>query len=344
MPPVVERGASGLDYTLRDRFRNPLAGLLAISVLVLLVSCINVANLLLARGLQRRRDIAVRLALGAARWQILRQLLAESVLLIAGATTAALAVAFLSDRLLLATLGKLYSGFSVELTLDVRVLLFTSSAAIVALLLFGVLPAWQTSDVESADALKSFSRSATGAQSHHRRILISAQVALTLVLITGASLFIQTLRHLRDTSLGFTTEGVLNASLMPLPGGYSKLSPRPLTIERCSNKCDPSPAFRRSACLVFLPFLDALQRRHSSARYPDRAIVQAPAEFVSNGFLRVMRIPLLEGHDFRRGNTPPNSQRTAIVSRSLANRLFPNADALGRHIRFGTETEAQDLE
>ncbi len=270
MPAVVSSGASGLDYTLRDRFRNPLAGPLAISVLVLLVSCINVASLLLARGLQRRRDIAVRLALGAARWQILRQLLAESVLLIAGAITAALAVALVSNRLLLTALGKLYSGFSVELTLNVRVLLFTSAAAVLALLLFGILPAWQTSDVQSADALRGSSRSIAGAHSYSRRILISAQVALTLVLITGASLFIQTLRHLRDASLGFTTEGVLNAQLIPLHGGYSKAFTPATYYREMLERMRSIPGVHAASLSIFFAAIQhGLRRGHPPARYSE---------------------------------------------------------------------------
>lgn len=344
MPPVVTSGANGLDYSLRNRFRQPLAGLLAISALVLLVACMNVANLLLARGLERRREIAVRLALGAKRGRIARQLISESVLLILAGCGAALILGSFSDRLLLKALSASYTGLSIDTGLNIRVLLITAAAALAALLLFGVLPAWQTSDVDSATALKAASRSVSGGRARTRRLLISGQVALTMVLIMGASLFIETLRNLRREPLGFTTQSILDAQLMPLPGGtlpkQAALAYFTGLLDRIRNLRGVDDASLSTfSPLLTLPYPEDIRRLDA----PDRAILQAPAEFVSDGFLRTMKIPLLEGGDFRRASGP-DGQKTAIVSNTLARRLFPEGKALGRHIRFGSETETLDLE
>ena len=342
--PVVTSGANGLDYSLRDRFRRPLAGLLAISALVLLVACMNVANLLLARGLERRREIAVRLALGAKRGRIARQLISESVLLILSGCGAALVLGSLGGRLLLGALGGFYTGLSIDAGLNIRVLIFTAVFALAALLLFGVFPAWQTSDIDSATALKAASRSVSGGRARTRQMLISGQVALTMVLIMGASLFIETLQNLRRDPLGFATRGVLDAQLMPLPGGAVQKSAAfayfTSMLDRVRNMAGVDDASLSSfSPLLTQPYPEDIRRLDA----PDRPVLQAPAEFVSDGFLRTMSIPLLEGSDFRR-TSERDTQKTAIVSSTLVRRLFPEGRALDRHIRLGSETETLDLE
>ena len=343
-PVVVTSGANGLDYALRDRFRRPLAGLLAISALVLLVACANVANLLLARGLERRHEIGVRRALGAGRGRIERQLISESALLMAAGSVCALALSSVSDRLLVTMLSAFYEGLSIDAGLNVRVLLFTASSAFFAMLVFGLLPALQTSDVDPAVALRSASRSVSARGARTRKILISAQVALTLILVTGAILFVETLQQLRHEPMGFATNTVLNAQLVPLPGRALQKEAAATyfagLIDRVRNLGGVDDASIASfGPLLTIPYKEDICRLDQ----PERAILQAPAEFVSDDFLRTMRIPLLQGSDFRRTGDL-DSQKTAIVSRTLAKRLFPEGKALGRHISFGSEPETRDLE
>jgi predicted permease len=341
-PVLVTSGANGLDYSLRNRFRQPLAGLLAISALVLLVACMNVANLVLARGMERRREIAVRLALGAKRGRIARQLIAESVLLILGGFGAALLLGSVCDHLLLNALSMFYTDLWIDAGLNLRVLAFTAGSALVALLLFGVLPAWQSSDIDSAAALKTASRSVSGGRAPTRRLLISGQVALTMVLILGASLFIETLRNLRREPLGFETHAILDAQLTPLPGGVLKGPAASAYLTLLLDRVRKIPGVDDASLSTFFPLL-TLPYPEDVRRLdaPDRPVLQASAQFVSDGFLRTLRIPLLEGRDFRRTG---DSQKTAIVSQTLARRLFPEGSALGRHIRFGSETETLNLE
>lgn len=344
MPVVVDSGATGVDYSLRQRFRNPLLGLLAISVLVLLVACMNVGNLLLARGVSRHREIAVRLALGAPRALILRQLLAESVLLAAGGFAAALLLSQVVSRLLIATLQSAYSGFSVDAGVNVRVLLFATLAALSAVIISGLLPAWQTSDVSSAAALKSSSRSLTGGSARARQVLISGQMAFTLVLVVVAGAFVQALSELRRAPLGFDRNALLDVYLMPLPGRNLENNSAGPYFRNLLNDMKQLPGVKSASLSSFeplfnVPYKEDIRRLDSL----NHVILQAPAEFISDGFLETMRIPLLRGRDFTRSETG-DRQKTAIVSRSLAERLFGEQDALGRHIRFGTEKETRDLE
>ena len=342
-PLGVASGAGGLDYMLRKDFQRPLIGLLAISGLVLLVSCINVANLLLARGLQRRRDISVRLAMGASRLRIVRALLAESAILIAAGFGCALLAAHAVARLLLDGLSRTYTGFEMTVSPDMRVLLFTGGVALVGLVLFALVPARYSSDVNLADAIKSASRSVSHSQGRSRRILVSMQVALTLVLVMSASLFVETLRHLRRQSLGFTVENVLDVQLMPLPGGYGPgFAPGPYyrdLLERMRSL----PGVLSVSRSHFSP-LDTISLGQEIRRAGTNApAARAHTDFIGNNFLATLRIPLLQGRDFQRTDTP-QSPKTAIVSESLARRLFPNGDALGQRVSvddFGGTLEAE---
>jgi putative ABC transport system permease protein len=162
----------------------------------------------LRTGLKVKREIAIRFALGASRERIVRSQLLESAILLFGGLISAAALAYTCDRLLLAIVSRYYSGFFLEPAPDKYVLLFTGGTALLALLLFGVLPAWQTSDIDSGTALKAASRSLSGGHATNRPILICAQVTLTLVLVTGAAVFIESLRHLQTERLGFESEAV----------------------------------------------------------------------------------------------------------------------------------------
>ncbi|MFZ0595139.1 MAG: ABC transporter permease [Bryobacteraceae bacterium] len=344
LPPAVAPGATGLDYTLRNRYRQSLVALLAVSGLLLLVACLNVANLLLARGLQRRGEIAVRLALGATRWQIIRQLAIEGSLLLVAGVGLSIAMSYGLGRFLAAILSRSNRGLVITVAPDARVLLFTASVALIALLVSGLLPAWQTSGTSPVDGLKNSSRSLTGANSRSRRLLVTAQVAFALVLVTASSAFIETLRHLRSQRLGFETDVVLNAQLMPLPSGYAKgFTPsayhrdlldrmRALPGVESVSLSDISPLFTTS-------LKQAISRKGQTGRAP----VQSLTVLVSDGFLATMRIPLLAGSDFSRSD-PAQGQKKAIVSQSLAERLFPPGDVLGKHVSIGTDAALQDVE
>jgi hypothetical protein len=196
--------ANGLDYMLRDRYSRPLGVSLGICLLVLLVSCVNLANLLLARGVRRRKDIVVRLAIGAPRALVIRQLATESFLLVLLGSLAGLVFAYEADRILITQVHNALVNFSLAAPLDARVLIFALTATLVTGLGFGVVPAWRSSDVNLVESLKEANRGhrVAGAAS---RVLISVQIGLTLALVAGTGLFVSSLERLRKAPLGFRT-------------------------------------------------------------------------------------------------------------------------------------------
>jgi predicted permease len=346
-PPMVVSGATGVDYYFREHFQSALFALLAISLLVLLVSCVNISNLMLARGLGRQREIAIRLALGAARFRILRQLLAESVLLLTAGLGFAILLAIVSAR----TIAGFFTGalsrsdISFPIEIDWRVLLFTAVVAVVAVVLFAMLPAWRTSNVDPSSSLNSGSRSVTGSRTGPRKLLLIGQVALTFLILVTASVFLESVTYLRNHSLGFDGGDALDAQLMPVPQVLASQKPAgDAYLSSFLDAIGSIPGVRAVSLSSFAPLVDVPFKE--DVRPLDKAysnVVRVPAEFVTEGFLGLMHIPLLAGRDFRPSETPA-TQRLTIVSQSVANRLFPETEAIGKHIQFGSEPETRDVE
>ncbi len=346
MPPVITPAATGVDYYFRDHFGPSLTVLLIVSVLLLVVSCFNVANLLFARGWQRQHEIAIRLAIGAGRGRIVQQLLVETTLLIAVGLAAAIGLSLLTVRVAVAMFLQAYgrADFVLHVPLDGRVLLFLSLATGLVLLLVGVVPAWQTSDVQAAGALKSASRSLVGGIARSRRVLLSGQVAMTLVVLISAHLFTNSLEHLQASALHFSGNQVLNAQLMPVPGGDLNGSAAVQYWQNLVTQIKNTPRVESASIASFAPLVSNPYKEDiRSLDHPDRAVLQAPAEFVTEDFLRILHIPLLQGRLFQHTDTI-HTPRVAILSQSVARRLFSTGNPLGRHIQFGTEPETRDLQ
>jgi len=333
-------GATGLDYMLRNRFTRPLYVLLGISFLVLLTSCVNLANLLLARGVRRRRELAVRLAMGASRARVARQLAIESLLLVLTGTILGSSLAYAADRVLMTQTQAAFINFSLSASPDLRVLAFAAAMALITGIGFGVLPAWRSSDVDMAISLKQSSRriqtSAAG------RVLISVQVAFTLALVAGASLFVSSLQRLRNVPLGLQTGGVVEAQLFPVPHGYENFSPEAYYRDLLA-RVESLPGVESASYSNFAPLSGGYPQPVRFITDQETDSRKAGVFWTSDGFLRTMDIPLLAGRDFER-TSRAQGVRTAIVSQSLARLLSPDGRVIGRHIRVGTEPENQDLE
>jgi predicted permease len=346
MPPVVTTAAAGVDYYFREHFQRSLVALLAVSVLILLAACFNVANLLLARGLQRQREIAIRLAIGAERWRIVRQLVTESALLLAAGLAMAFGISLAGINLAINTFTTSYARADIrfEAHMDWRVLLFAGLAAVIAVIVFGIFPAWQISDVSSATAMKSGSRSVIGGIAGSRRLLLSGQVALTLVILIAANVFGESLGYLRGQALRFESSSVLNAQLMPLPGGDVYGEQAVSYFRQLMERIKDCPGVNAASLTSFAPLVSAPYKEDvRRLDQPDHVALQAPAEFVTEDFLSIMHIPLLHGRNFE-GLETPKTPRAAIISEFTAERLFGKEDAIGKHIQFGTEPETRDVQ
>lgn len=338
----VTPASGGLDrFELRDRFEAPLIALFGIAALVLLVSCVNVANLLLARAQARRGEMSVRLALGASRWVLIRDALVESLILLVVAVGAGIALAYMQTAFLVSLFGAAFAigGFALDVTPDARTLSFTCAAAVAVFLLFAVAPASRNSRAGVTTLLGGSSR-VMGERAPWRRVLVVAQVALTLALVAGAVLFATALAQLRSMPLGLTAEGMLSMHLLPLPGAYQSEFSRGAYYRNLVERMTHIAGVRDVALSRILPLSGAELHLHpiSAAGGSERQI-ESDVASVTDGFLRVMGIPLVAGTDFRRSDAP-RDVRTVIVSESLARRLFGNRNPVADQITIGPDPEA----
>ena len=315
--------------SLRKTYEDPLYLLLALSGVVLLIACANLANLLLARASGRQREMALRLTLGASRARLVRQLLAESLLLAVLGTAAGAVLAQFLSRILVAFLGTVKNRIFVELTPDWRVLVFATVLAVITCVLFGLMPAIQASQTEPGVTLKSNTRGSTPGKSRFRarRLLVIAQVALSLVLVVGAFLFIRSFRNLADLNAGFVQDHVLVTEVdwtaLHLSADRVPEFQREL-LERLCALGEVSAA----AELQIVPM------GHSgwddNVDVPDGPQrIDVNFNRVSPGYFKTMQIPLLAGRNFAEEDTP-DSPAVAVVNKEFVRKLFASANPVGR--------------
>jgi predicted permease len=339
--------ASGL----RDDYTRPLLVLMAVVAMVLLIACANIANLLLARGTARSHEWSVRLALGASRGRLARQLVIESALLAAMGAAAGIVVARWASRMLVAQFSA--DAVSLELPLNVRVLGFTLAAGFIAALVFGVAPAWRATRGAPIDAMKERGR-APGASGHAPMIggLVFAQVALSLVLLVGAGLFLRSFNGLTRTTLGFERGRVL---LAIIDARRADLAPaaRLETYERIHERALAIPGVAQAAVSVTAPLGAMWSRRidvsgsslHGSDAagvgpegfgFTDRPIpANAPlAVFngITPGWIATFGTPLLAGRDISRTDAA-GSPRVALVNQAFARKFLAGANPVGHTIQ-----------
>jgi predicted permease len=342
----VSSAAKGIAAHLRSQFTRPLYVLAGIVGLILVVACVNLASLMLARAAARSHEMSVRVAIGASRWSLARQVLTESLALSVVGAVLGLALAYSGSRLLLLlmTQGSL-SPITLDLTPDLRVLSLTISVAILTGLFFGVVPAWRCSREDPASVLQQNGRSLGGGAGKLSKALIVTQVALSLVLLLGAGLLARSFEKLRCVDLGFQKENVLEISLNPRPGGYDNLdmnSYHEQLLERISGVPGVrSVAYsdRSIASGAEEGWLESV-----SPKSADSATgITVNVSGISPSFFRTLGIQLLQGHDFDETDDERHP-RLAIVNSSLAERLFPNGDAIGKTVRVGIMPENQNIE
>jgi len=322
-------GVSGL----RGRYQRPLWILLGVAGLVLLIACANLANLMLARASAREREIAVRLAIGASRSRIVRQLTAESVLIAAiGASLGALLARVLS-QFLVALISTQGDRLVFDFAPNWRVLGFMCALAATTTIVFGLVPALRATVDSPALAMKTGGRGATDSRERFglRRLLVIAQVALSLVLVVGALLFVRTLRNLTSIDSGFRRDGVLvvNFDLRNMPVELSQAA-----------AFDRELRTRLAALVGIDSTASAYVVPLSGSGWNERIVVDGVAEKtetnanrVSPGFFHLFGMSILAGRDVDERDTA-NAPQVAVVNQSFAQRAFGTTSAVGRHFRL----------
>ena len=336
----VERG------DLRDRLQRPLGLLLGIVALILLVICVNLASLTLARAIRRRQEISTRIALGANPWQAVRQFVAEALVLSCTGAVLALVLSYWGSKLLIALMTR---GQAVPALLDVRpdwrICACAAFAAIFTGLLTGLVPAWQLSRRHPGSMLQQSARTLGRGTGRLGKTLIISQVAISLILLQAAGLFLRTLQSLKSFNPGFEKATVTELDLTPVPGGYQGLD-KDVYRKQLAEAVAGLPSVR-SAAFANVPILtDAFAWKDTvsrmSATNPADAVAAAQI-IVSPGFFRTLGIPLAVGRDFTWSDDKKHP-RVAIIDSLLAMRLFESRDPIGQHVRFGVWPDHQDLE
>jgi putative ABC transport system permease protein len=324
----AEPAATGFSGLRRD-YEDPLWLLLALSGLVLLIACANLANLMLARASVRQREMALRLTLGASRSRLIRQLLAESLLLAVLGTLAGAVLAQILSPVLVAFLSTQQNRIFVELTPDWRVLGFAAALAILTCILFGLIPAIQASRTEPGAAMKASGRGTTAGRDRFlfRRALVVSQVALSLVLLTGAFLFVRTFRNLLALNAGFQQDHILIADF-----DFS-----PLKLPPESQMAFKTELIARMQAVAGVSSVaEALVVPMSHRGWDNNIDIPNGAQRedvtfnrVSAGYFQTMETPLLAGRDFNQTDTP-KAPRVAIVNETFARKYFGISSPLGR--------------
>jgi predicted permease len=328
--------ASGVS-DLRHTYSEPLLVLMVIVGLVLLIACANIANLLLARSTARSRELAVRQALGAQRSRIVRQLLTESLLLALVGGAMGIAFAAAANRLLLDMISRGSDAVPLDVSLNLRLLAFTSAVTVGAALLFGTVPALRATRLHLVESLKSGRGASTAAgRSPLAKILVVSQVALSLVLMVAACLFLRTLVNLSHVDAGFNKENVLRLDIDSDITGYKGDDPRlKILFQQIEDRVNALPGVEAASFSAFT-FGEGSWNTH--IRVPGMAEnhdANVNHNVIGNRYFATMQIPILAGRAFDARDTA-TSQNVAIISERVARTLFPAGSPIGRTYVIGS--------
>jgi predicted permease len=330
----------GIDGVRRD-FALPLRVLMVVVAIILLIACANVANLLLARAAVRNREIVLRLALGARRISLIRQFITESLILALIAGAAGVLLAWWGTHLLVAMASSGPRPLPLDVTLNYRVLGFTLLVSIVSAVIFGTAPALRATRGDLNSTLKD-GKGAVRPSTQNRlgRSLVVAQVALSLMLMIGAGLFVRTLRNLEDIPTGFNAQNVALFNIDTASLGYDDEQITKLQVE-AEDRVKQIPGVE-AASFSFLTFnqggwTSPLFTRDETPPQGEARVVRQ--NVVGEDYFKAMDVQLVSGRGFNRFDTA-QSQKVAVVSESMAQHFYPNTSPLGKH--FGKRAEFPD--
>jgi putative ABC transport system permease protein len=310
-------------------------------VLVLLIACANVANLLLARAVDRQKEIAVRVALGASRFRIVRQLVVESIILACVGATAGLLLSAWGVSFLTSAAPTLLPRAQ-SIGIEWRVVLFALALAVVTGLIFGTVPALQAAQLDIRESLNEEGRGGSGGarQRRLRKGLVVAEVGLALVLLVSAGLLLRSFAKLTSVSPGFHPENLLVVNLPLSPIGYADNVVRTTTVERIVKGARELPGVRDAAITTTLPMAGAGATIHfNRAAYPPNGpddYVMAGMRAVTPTYLSALGVPLVRGRMLSERDRE-GSPHVVVINESMARTSFPDRDAIGQRIQIGTE-------
>ncbi len=331
-------------HVVRD-IRPALWVLLGAVGFVLLIACANVANLLLANAVAREKEIAVRAALGAGRWRIIRQLLIESATLGLGSGMLGLLMAYFGLKALVALAPENLPRVG-EIAIDWRVLAFTLGVSLLTGLIFGLAPAWQASKLDFHDALKEGGRGAGGGARGQRvrSALVVAEVAMSLVLLAGAGLMVRSFLRLQDVNPGFDPDNVLTMRLQLPQSKYSTPEQVVQFFQSLVERVKTLPGVENAGVVSNLPMSGAYSSGTTSVETPqasqDNSSFEADWRRVSPDYHRTMNVALSRGRYFGEQDKADGPQ-VVIVDESFAKRFWPGGDPIGQRIKRGPRQSDQ---
>jgi macrolide transport system ATP-binding/permease protein len=334
---VVLAPAGGGIQKLQQQTGKGLRLLMILSSVVLLIACANIANLLLARGTTRRAEIAVRMALGAARKRLIRQILTESVLLSLTGGVAGLAIAYGLSRMILSLAFPEARNMPIEASPSWPVLGFAFLVSLLTGVVFGTAPAWLSSHTQPADALRGVNRATVDHSSLPQKTLVVLQVALSVVLLAGAFLMTRSLNNLEHQNFGFSSTNRYVLGFDPKSVGYT-LDRLPALYRQIEDRFSALPGMANVSMVRYIPLGGnnwgscVIPQGHGAPGPGDNCF--SSWDRVSAHFLDSIGVPIVRGRNFTAQDTA-TSQRVAIVNQAFAKQFFPGQDPIGKHFGIG---------
>ncbi|HEV2422073.1 MAG TPA: ABC transporter permease [Candidatus Acidoferrales bacterium] len=330
---------------LQEGTAQPLYILMAAVGLVLLIACANVATLLLARATGRKKEISVRLAIGASRSRLIRQLLTESVLMSVLGGLLGLLFAYWGTHALVALMSNSSNQLIVDTGADAKVLLFTFAASVLTGILFGLAPAFRITRIELASAMKDTAANVSDARDKHRlgKSLIVAQVAASLVLMIGAGLFVRTLVNFEKRDYGFNQQNLLTFGLDPTRAGYHDA--RLISLySQLLDRIQDLPGIKSATLMEYAPFLGWSNNNDTAIEGEGSKTISfnVRSQSVGPDFFSTLGIPIIAGRGINRTDTTA-SPRVAVVDETFAKKFFPGQNPVGHRFSRGDKFDPKDL-
>jgi macrolide transport system ATP-binding/permease protein len=339
--------AGGGISNLREKYSYGLRLLMIVSALVLLIACANIANLLLVRGVARRAQTALRIALGVTRNRLIRQMLTEGVLLAVLGGIAGIGVAFAGTKLLLLLAFSGSKYVPIDATPSLPVLGFAFATSLITGAVLSIVPAWITSHANPAELMRGAGRSTRDRTALPQKALVVLQAGLSVVLLVGAGLLTQSLRNLENQQFGFATQGRLMVSINPGQAGYTP-ERLPLLYRRLEDRLKQIPGVLSSSIALHSPmddwnwsftvYIDGHPPTNDSP-----ASRSAQYDRIGAHYFETIGTRVLRGRPIGEEDTP-TSHHVAVINQSFANKFFPNEDPIGKHMGLGDVSHSGDYE